>query len=168
MAAETIYDDPWTETQDGDAIAWGDLLEMELPPERPLIEGLIEEDTGQTKKRFLGRAGSAYTATEIAKTLYKIPALLTIWTRCSKPTCRCNTGQLHGPYHALHWRDGTIQRRRYVRAGDVPAVRAILEQRRQARAAERLALGLSLRSWRQLARLVEEYEARIREEGGRS
>ena len=78
--------------------------------------------------------------------------------------CRCNAGQLHGPYHALHWREGTIQRRRYVRAADVPAVAAILEQRREQRRAERLAHALSLRSWRELARLVEEYEARLREE----
>src|SRR5215207_4316199 len=116
------------------------------------------------EKRFLTGAGSARAATEIAKTLYKIPALLTTWTRCGKPHCRCCEGHLHGPYHALHWRDGTIQRRRYVRAADVPAVQAVLEKRRQERRAERLAHALSLRSWRQLAQLVEEYEARIHEE----
>src|SRR5215217_6033739 len=101
-----------------------------------------------SEKRFLTSAGSARGATEIAKTLYKIPALLTTWTRCGKPRCRCREGHLHGPYHALHWRDGTIQRRRYVHAVDVPAVRAILEQRRGQRATERLVHGLSLRSWR--------------------
>jgi hypothetical protein len=115
-------------------------------------------------KRFLTDAEPARAATEIAKSLYKIPALLTTWTRCGKPRCRCREGHLHGPYHALHWRDRTIQRRRYVRAADVPAVQAILEKRREQRAADRLAHALSLRSWRQLARLVEDYEARIREE----
>ena len=116
------------------------------------------------KKRFLTEAGSVRGATEIAKSLYKIPALLTTWTRCGKPHCRCREGHLHGPYHALHWRDGVVQRRRYVRAADVPAVQAVLEQRRHQRRAERLAHALSLRSWRQLAHLVEEYEARIHEE----
>ena len=116
------------------------------------------------KERFLTEAGSVRGATEIAKSLYKIPALLTTWTRCGKPHCRCREGHLHGPYHALHWRDGVVQRRRYVRAADVPAVQAVLEQRRHQRRAERLVHALSLRSWRQLTRLVENYEARIHEE----
>jgi hypothetical protein len=116
------------------------------------------------EKRFLTGDGSALAVTEIAKSLYKIPTLLITWTRCGKPRCRCREGHLHGPYHALHWRDGTIQRRRYVRTTDVPVVRAILEKRREQRRAERLALALSLLSWRQLARLVEDYEARLEEE----
>ena len=116
------------------------------------------------EKRFLTSTEPARGATEIAKTLYKIPTLLTTWTRCGKAQCRCRDGQLHGPYHVLHWRDGAIQRRRYVRAADVPAVQAVLEKRRHQRRAERLVHALSLRSWRQLTRLVENYEARIHEE----
>jgi hypothetical protein len=116
------------------------------------------------EKRFLTDAEPARATTEIAKSLYKIPALLTTWTRCGKPRCRCNAGRLHGPYHALHWRDGAIQRRRYVRTADVPAVRAILEKRREQRATERLAHALSMRSWRALAQRVAEYEARIHEQ----
>jgi hypothetical protein len=118
------------------------------------------------EKRFLTGADFAPTATEIAKSLYKIPVLLTTWTRCGKPHCRCRGGHLHGPYHALHWRDGTIQRRRYVRAVDVPAVKAVLENRREERRTERMTLALSLRTWRELARLVEDYEARVYEERG--
>src|SRR5215211_759734 len=109
-------------------------------------------------KRFLTDARSARAVTEIAKSLYKIPTLLTTWTRCGKPRCRCREGQLHGPYHALHWRDGAIQRRRYVRAADVPAVRAILEKRREQRATQRLALALSTRTWRELSGWIAEYE----------
>ena len=120
--------------------------------------------TLRTKKRFLAGDGSARGVTEVAETLYKIPALLTTWTRCGRATCRCNEGLLHGPYHALHWREGNVQRRRYVRAADVPAVRVILEKRREERRAHRLALALSLRSWRGLAWLADEYEARRREE----
>jgi hypothetical protein len=103
------------------------------------------------------------SAIELVKVLHKIPTLLTTWVRCGKPTCRCNAGQLHGPYHALQWRDGVIQRRRYVRADDLPEVRAILENRRDERLAERLALSQSLQSWRALRRLAHEYEARVRE-----
>ncbi len=115
-------------------------------------------------KRFLTGDGSARAATEIAKSLYKIPALLTTWTRCGKPHCRCREGHLHGPYHALHWRDGAIQRRRYVRAADVPAVRAILEKRREQRSLQRLAHALSMHAWRDLSGWVAEVEARLRAE----
>jgi hypothetical protein len=117
------------------------------------------------EKRFLTAAEPARAATEIAKSLYKIPALLSFWTRCGKPRCRCREGHLHGPYHALHWRDGAIQRRRYVRASDVPAVRAMLEKRRTERNLQRLAFALSLHSCRGLDRLVAEVEARLRAEG---
>jgi len=115
------------------------------------------------KKRFLTDVGSARDAIDVAKTLYKIPVLLTTWTRCGKPTCRCTAGRLHGPYHALHWREGTIQRRRYVKAADVPAVRAILRQRWEERRRERLEHALGLRTWRQLARQIEMVEAQLRE-----
>ena len=65
---------------------------------------------------------------------------------------------------SLRWREGAIHRRRYVRPADVPAVRAILEKRRERRHAERLALALSLRSWRELSSWVAEYEAQLRAE----
>src|SRR5215207_3942596 len=117
------------------------------------------------EKRFLTGAGSARAATEIAKTLYKIPALLTTWTRCGKAHCRCREGHLHGPYHILHWRDGTIQRRRYVRAADVPEVRAILKKRRTQRNLQRLAFALSLHASHGLDRLLAEVEARLGAEG---
>ncbi|MDQ3695600.1 MAG: hypothetical protein M3464_18575 [Chloroflexota bacterium] len=117
------------------------------------------------KKRFLTCAVSECGAIDVAKTLYKIPTLLTTWTRCGKANCRCTAGRLHGPYHALHWREGTVQRRRYVKATEVPLVRAILQQRRAERQWERLEHALGLRTWRQLARRVETYEARLHEQG---
>lgn len=121
--------------------------------------------SGQTKKRFLRRVGEGErSVTELAETLYKIPALLTTWTRCGKPGCRCTAGQLHGPYHALYWREGGRQRRRYVSARDVPAVSAILQRRQRERATERLALASALRSWRAVSRWVAEYESALREE----
>ena len=116
------------------------------------------------EKRFLTGTEPARTAAEIAKALNNIPVPLTTWTRCGKPHCRCSASYLNGPYHALHWREGNVQRRRYVRADDVPAVRAILETRRDQRRVERLALTLSLRSWRELGEWIAEYEARLRAE----
>jgi hypothetical protein len=118
----------------------------------------------QREKRFLPDAGRARGVIDIAESLYKIPALVPFWTRCGKARCRCKAGRLHGPYHALYWRDGATQRRRYVRAADVPAVRAILATRRAARQRERLILSLSRQTWRELASLIEDIEARLRDE----
>ena len=116
------------------------------------------------EKRFLTNDGSGFNATEVAKTLYKIPTLLTTWTRCGKAKCRCSSGHLHGPYHALHWRDGPIQRRLYVRRSDVPAVRAILGARREQRRAERQVLAQSMQNWRELGQWIEDVETRLRAE----
>jgi hypothetical protein len=55
------------------------------------------------------------------------------WRRCGKPTCRCTSGMLHGPYWHLRWRDRGRQRRRYVPCKQVDATRAALEQRRRLR-----------------------------------
>ena len=71
------------------------------------------------------------SALEIAKTLYKTPALVSHRVQCGKPDCRCATGEGHGPYWFLHWRQGGIQRRRYVRQADVEAVRAVIERRQR-------------------------------------
>ena len=120
--------------------------------------------TDRAHNGFLSDGGSARGATEVAETFPKIPTLTVQYTRCGKARCRCSAGRLHGPYHYLRWREGTGQRRRYVRADDVPAVRAILEKRHDERRQEQLDHALSLRTWRELARLVEDYEARIREE----
>ena len=64
--------------------------------------------SAHAEKRFLSDARSACAATKIAETLYKIPALLTVSTRCGRANCRCTAGHLHGPYHALHWREGKV------------------------------------------------------------
>ena len=80
------------------------------------------------------------SALEIAKTLYKTPALLSHRVRCGKPHCRCATGEGHGPYWFLHWREGGVQRRRYVRQADVEAVRKAIERRQRDRREARRAV----------------------------
>ena len=69
------------------------------------------------------------SALETAESLYKTPALVSHQVRCGKPNCRCAAGAGHGPYWFLHWREGHIQRRRYVRGADLPQVQAIIERR---------------------------------------
>ena len=101
----------------------------------------------------LTRPPSARSATETARTFYKIPALVRHRVRCGKSTCRCVGGTGHGPYWFLHWREGATQRRRYVRRADVAAVRAVVEGRRRDDRAAREAVALAgddlrrLRAW---------------------
>ena len=120
--------------------------------------------TEGAKKRFLGDDDCARAAHVFAETFPKIPALVVDYKCCGKAGCRCQTGTPHGPYHYLRWREGAVQRRRYVRESDLPAVRAILDRRQDQRRRDRLDHAIGLMTWRQMARLVEEYEARIQEE----
>ena len=98
---------------------------------------------------------------EVAETLYKTPALVCHRVRCGKPNCRCAAGEGHGPYHFLLWREGAIQRRRYVRREEVAAVRAALERRRRQRAAERFAFMTDLALLRRLEALRRELDAAL-------
>ena len=45
------------------------------------------------------------------------------WVRCGKPTCRCVTGERHGPYLYRRWREDGRQRRAYIGPGEVDHVR---------------------------------------------
>jgi len=93
------------------------------------------------------------SALEFAETFHKTVALVRHRVRCGKPTCRCATGEGHGPYFFLHWRDGAVQRRRYVRQADAAAVRRVIERRHRDDRAARLAAAVAaddlrrLRAW---------------------
>ena len=97
-------------------------------------------------------------ALEVARTLYKTPALVSHRVRCGKPNCRCADGEGHGPYHFLLWREGTVQRRCYVRQADVAAVREACDARRTGERVARRATGEAWRHWRRLVAVVREVE----------
>ena len=84
------------------------------------------------------------SALETAESFYKTPALVSHRVRCGKPNCRCAAGASHGPYWFLHWREGRVQRRKYVRGADLAAVRAVVEARRADDRAARRAAALAL------------------------
>ena len=98
------------------------------------------------------------SAIETAETLYKTPTLLTHRVRCGKLTCRCTTGAGHGPYGYLYWRQGGVQRRRYVPAAEVAAVRAVVAGRRAAERAERLGFEQSVEAWQEMRRWLRDVE----------
>ncbi len=90
------------------------------------------------------------TALQLADSLYKTPALVVHRVRCGKPTCRCMTGEGHGPYGFLYWREGSRQRRRYVRQEELNMVREVVGRRRVADRAERQARALALAELREV------------------
>ncbi len=92
----------------------------------------------------------ARSTLELAETFHKTPALVCHTVRCGKSNCRCTTGEGHGPYWFLRWREGAQQRRRYVKQADLPAVRAVVERRRAEDRAERVARALALRDLRKV------------------
>ena len=51
--------------------------------------------------------------------------------RCGKPTCRCTSGERHGPYLYRRWRERGRQRRQYVKPADAERVRVGLEEWRR-------------------------------------
>ena len=97
-----------------------------------------------------------HDAVYFAKTFPKIAALVVDYKRCGRPRCRCVQGALHGPYYYLRWREGTRQRRRYLRTTEVAAVRTILAQRRAIRAAERAVVARSMSDLRRLRQIIRE------------
>ncbi len=90
------------------------------------------------------------TPLELAETFHKTPALVAYRVRCGKSSCRCATGEKHGPYWFLRWRDGTRQRRCYVKGNDVTAVLAVLDRRLAEERAGRLARLLALEDLREV------------------
>lgn len=95
---------------------------------------------------------------DFAKTFHKTPALVCYPVRCGKPTCRCAVGQGHGPYWFLHWREGAIQRRRYVRQAEIDAVRTVIARRRRSDRDARQAVALARVDLRRLRAWLREIE----------
>ncbi len=112
----------------------------------------------RSKKRFLSETTVSPSAIKVAETCHKIPALLPLWTRCGKPTCRCTTGHLHGPYWVLRWREGATNCRRYVRQAEVDAVRTVIERRRRSDREARQAVALARVDLRRLRAWLREIE----------
>jgi hypothetical protein len=96
---------------------------------------------------------------EIAETFHKMPALVAYRVRCGKPNCRCASGERHGPYWFLRWREGDVQRRRYVRQEDVEDVRLVIERKRSERHDERRAIIEADAYLRELRRWLRELRA---------
>ena len=78
------------------------------------------------------------------------------YVRCSKPSCRCARGELHGPYAYRFWREDGRLRKRYIPPADVAAVQAACSTRRLRQALHRMDLQDGTQTWRALAARVRE------------
>lgn len=101
--------------------------------------------------------------TEDPKVLPKIPSALSgavcaQWVKCGKPGCKCARGERHGPYYYRFWRENGRLRKAYVKPGDLEAVKAACDRRRELdreeREDQRWATEV-LREYRDLLREVE-------------
>jgi hypothetical protein len=102
------------------------------------------------------RAGLAGRRTETVEPLPKsLPGIVCRqWVRCGKPSCRCAQGRGHGPYFYRFWREEGRLRKAYVPRKDVAEVSARCRARRE----EQRLLRTSFRSWREIARRLQELE----------
>ena len=110
------------------------------------------------KESFSKAARPRDPVTVFAETFHKTPALVSYRVRCGKANCRCARGDLHGPYWFLRWRDGTRQRRRYVKAEELDAVRAVVATRRRQDIHERCAVLLARAELRGLNQWLRQME----------
>lgn len=61
----------------------------------------------------------------VSKTVVPVKGeICTQFIRCGKRECRCQRGDLHGPYYYHVWRDGARVRKVYVKSADVEYMRA--------------------------------------------
>ena len=90
------------------------------------------------------RKGASKKSAELLPKILRLAArngsLQTQRVKCGKANCKCARGELHDGYSYFFWRLGGRQLKWYVRRGDVPAVRAVIEERSRRRATWRAEL----------------------------
>ena len=94
--------------------------------------------------------------TKSAPALPKMGAVCRQWVRCGRPSCRCQQGELHGPYFYLFWREDGRLRKRYIRLTDAPAQQDACRDRRQGAGRERDRLRTWRSQWRTLRNQLRE------------
>ncbi len=78
------------------------------------------------------------------------------WVRCGKPGCKCERGELHGPYAYRFAHVNGRLRKHYIPKADVAAIIAACERHREEGSAQRAA-------HRELIELLQGYTATCRE-----
>jgi len=100
------------------------------------------------------RVGERETEKALPKTLPG--AVCWQWVRCGKPGCKCERGELHGPYAYRFERVNGRLRKHYIPKADVAAFITACERHREERKVRRAA-------HRELTELLRGYTATCRE-----
>jgi hypothetical protein len=93
----------------------------------------MKKDTGQFRDKAF--AGQQKEFRKLASKIDGVQGSLEArFIRCGRANCKCTRGELHGPYFYHRYRSGGRRRRRYVKAGEVEALRAGIAEYREQRA----------------------------------
>ena len=111
-------------------------------------------------KKMLVRLEEHSPETKLPKLLPKNGAVCAQLVRCGRPGCRCERGELHGPYHYLFWREHGQLHKQYVKMAEVAEVRTICDARREREQQMRELARESWKQWRAIkAQLREVYQS---------
>ena len=105
---------------------------------------------------MLGEKRRTAVGTKSKEALPKMGAVCPQWVRCGRAGCRCNSGELHGPYYYLFWREGRRLRKRYVPRAQAPAVQVACMERRERERITRWEKQIAWRRWQLLQRTFKE------------
>lgn len=81
------------------------------------------------------------------------------WRTCGKACCKCQRGELHGPYYYRFWREQGRLCKQYIPLSQVEAVRELCGQRQQWEEGVRQERKQGGQQWRQLRDYLREVEA---------
>jgi hypothetical protein len=76
------------------------------------------------------------------------------FVRCGKANCKCAKGNLHGPYYVRRWREYGKRCSKYVKKGDVFAMKVAVETYRRQRKEQR-------EGWREALRTLHRFRLNL-------
>jgi hypothetical protein len=114
------------------------------------------------KKDVSGSRASIPSRKKSADPLPKIEplqgAVCAQMVRCGKAGCKCERGEMHGPFHYLFWREGGKLRKVYIRKEDVERVSDLCRAKRRSRQM----INRKFELWRILRLAIKEVESNVR------
>jgi hypothetical protein len=88
--------------------------------------------------------------------------ILTQYKQCGRANCRCATGSLHGPYYYRVWMIRGVRLKKYVKKGELSAVKAGINERRRRIAEFRQMNQEAKENWRTLKAQMRQLDQLLR------
>lgn len=112
------------------------------------------------KKDVIGKGKEERAENKIQNSLPKIEplpgAVCVQFKRCGKANCKCAKGELHGGYYYRFYYVAGKLRKKYVKKGEIEAVKAACLQHKLTRLEMRMLIEESKRDWRRLKQLLKD------------